>query len=136
MVQWGEAVRMSEKTRTWRGKQFNDSDGAVKTRRGLSALLALLLLVLLSTSAFPVMADSANVAMITGTNISYTSLQDAFDAAASVTVGSGSSAVTTNYASLHEALSAAAIAGETDITITLLKNISGEAREQKEQIIL
>ena len=82
MVQWGEAVRMSEKTRTWRGKQFNDSDGAVKTGRGLSALLALLLLVLLSTSAFPVMADSANVAMITGTNTSYATLQAAFDAAA------------------------------------------------------
>lgn len=84
MVQWGEAVRMSEKTRTWRGKQFNDSDGAVKTRWGLSALLALLLLVLLSTSAFPVMADSANVAMITAeTNTFYENLQEAFGAAAS-----------------------------------------------------
>ena len=83
MVQYGETVRMSEKTKTWRGELSNCSDSAVKTRRGLSALLALLLLMLLlSTSAFPVMADSANVAMITGTNPSYyTSLQAAFAAA-------------------------------------------------------
>ena len=87
-VQWGETVRMSEKTRTWRREQSNCPDGVVRTRWGMSVLLALILfMLLLSTSAFPVMADSADVAKITDkitdTDTRYTSLQDAFDDAAS-----------------------------------------------------